>query len=91
MIGLLIIVKFTKLLSNLLHFWIIVVVCDLRIWIVLVDAHVHLRHSNLLPRKIAPNSRLHLDDEGQLLHRNTPTQLVVVECLDVANVVYSLS
>jgi hypothetical protein len=50
-----------------------------------------LRHSNLLPRKIAPNSRLHLDDEGQLLHRNTPTQLVVVECLDVANVVYSLS
>lgn len=50
---------------------VIVIISDLSIGIVLVNAHVHLGHSNLLTGKESPDSCLNLYDECKLVHRDS--------------------
>jgi len=61
-IRLLVIVELAELLSYLLHFGIIVVICNLCIWIVLVNAHIHLRHPDFFASQVTPYSCLYLNN-----------------------------
>lgn len=67
-VGLLVIVELSELFSNLLHLGVVIVISDLGIWIVLVNAHIHLGHPYFLPGQVASDCCLHLYDEGKLLH-----------------------
>lgn len=90
-VRLLIIIELSELLSDLLNFWIVIVVCYFGIGIVLVDSHVHLRHSYFLPRQETSNRCLHLYDKGKLLHCDSSAKLIVIQSLDVADIVDGLA
>lgn len=61
-IRLLVIVELAELLSYLLHFGIIVVICNLCIGIVLVNAHIHLRYPDFFASQVTPYSCLYLNN-----------------------------
>lgn len=61
-----------------LYFGIIVVISSLSIWIILVDAHVHLSYLDFLSRQVPSHCCLHLNDKRQLLHGNASFKMVIV-------------
>lgn len=55
-----------------LHLRVIIVIGHFSIWVVLVDAHVHLGNADFLSGQESSDRSLDLDDECKLIHGNPP-------------------
>ena len=80
-----------KLGATYLYLWVIVVISDLGVGVVLVNAHVHLGHSDFLSGKESSDCCLNLDDKSKLIHCDSPAKLIVVQGLYVSLVVDRLA
>jgi hypothetical protein len=78
-ICLLIVVELSKLFSNLLNFWVVIVLLNLTILVVLISAEPHscvnLHCSDLLPGQEPPYVRLNLNKQCHLLCGHPPVEV----------------
>jgi len=71
MVSFFIVIELSELLSDLLNFWVVIILLNLSILVVLISTHAHpgvdLHSSNPFPSQISSDIGLNLDEQSHLL------------------------
>ena len=79
MVGFFIVIELSKLLSDLLNFWVVIILLNLTIFVVLISSHAHasvdLHGSNSFSRQVASDVGLNFDQQSHLFSGHSPIEV----------------